>query len=398
MPAPLNTEALDRLLEPFAGAPQDILGVVLDACRYPSDLLDALRWSQQPEATRGPVKESWPPTVRLLAEQAPRTLDFLTHDLASTAALGSAYQNQPNEVWLAYGRVTSARQAQGQEPATDVASSQAPPLTASPAPPSEAPQQLPGPAAAPATEGMPSTQAPQAMVTAPPAASGPSTVGAALAGGVVGLGAGLLISELTHDNDGWGSGYGAPYVVPPPYLPFAGGGGAYNAARDLQQSRQAAARELQANRQGFADRSREDRHDFAAGQRQQRQAAEQQRQEQRQDARSDREAQRQGARGDQQTQRRQAQQSDGPHQTRAGGATERRAQATAGQLRARQASPAAQRATSVHPALRSSAPQRAWGPTQGMSGDRLAAARSRQPPAGFHGGGRGARGGHLGRR
>ena len=56
---------------------------------------------------------SWPPTVRVLAERAPRTLEFLTRDLANTSALGSAYQNQPNDVWLAYGRVT-ARQTQAE--------------------------------------------------------------------------------------------------------------------------------------------------------------------------------------------------------------------------------------------------------------------------------------------
>jgi hypothetical protein len=33
--APLTAVQLDRLLDPFAGAPQDVLAVVLDACRYP---------------------------------------------------------------------------------------------------------------------------------------------------------------------------------------------------------------------------------------------------------------------------------------------------------------------------------------------------------------------------
>ena len=66
-PPVLGPADLDRLIEPFAGAPQDTLGVVLDACRYPSNFLDAARWTQQPEGTRGAAKDSWPPTVRVLA-------------------------------------------------------------------------------------------------------------------------------------------------------------------------------------------------------------------------------------------------------------------------------------------------------------------------------------------
>src|SRR5918997_3967897 len=258
-PPPLGAEDLDRLLEPFAGAPQDTLGVVLDACRYPNDLLDAARWVEQPEGTRGAAKDSWPPTVRLLAEQAPRTLDFLTRDLASTSALGSAYQNQPNDVWLAYGRVTTrqarpqpprerAAEAGGADAKRSAAAGRAPaaPPAAAPRP---APSQQVAPSAATTLAAPPPQPAPQTVVVQPPASTGPSAAGAALAGGGVGLGAGLLISELAHDNDGWGRGYPPPYAVPPPYMPYAGGGGgAYNAPRDLQDSRISAARGLQADR------------------------------------------------------------------------------------------------------------------------------------------------------
>jgi hypothetical protein len=113
-PPLFGAEDLDRPVEPFAGAPQDTLGFVLDACRYPNDLLDATHWVEQSKETRVAAKDKWPPTVRLLAERAPRTLDFLTRDLAHTSALGSAYQNQPNDIWLAYGRLT-ARQARADE-------------------------------------------------------------------------------------------------------------------------------------------------------------------------------------------------------------------------------------------------------------------------------------------
>ena len=392
-PPLLGAGDLDRLVEPFAGAPQDMLGVVLDACRYPDDLLDAAHWVEQPNETRGAAKDKWPPTVRVLAERAPRTLDFLTRDLAHTSALGSAYQNQPNDVWLAYGRVT-ARQARADErqPAEAQAAAassagrprtDATPLVTPVAQPQPAASQqaAPGPAAAPTAP-----PASQVVVAQPPADPGPSAAGAAIVGGVVGLGAGLLISELANNNDDRGYGYRPPYAVPPPYMPYAAGGG-YNAARGLQDSRQAAARDLQSDRQSFAGADREDRQSFAAEQRRQRRAAESQRQ-----------AQRQTARAGRQTQRQQSAQSGAPARPDAAGA-HRREQATAGQARlGERGPPSAQRVASASPGLQGGAPRPGWGPAQGASGDRLATARARQPAEGSHGGGAGARGGHLGRR
>jgi hypothetical protein len=60
MPLLMNADGLNWGLEPFAGAPQDTLGVLLDAARYPNDLIEAARWSQQPEATRGPARPGSP--------------------------------------------------------------------------------------------------------------------------------------------------------------------------------------------------------------------------------------------------------------------------------------------------------------------------------------------------
>ena len=251
----LTPEQMDRLLEPFAGAPQDIPGIVLDACRYPSELLEAAQWSRQPEASRGPAKDSWPPTVRLLAERAPRTVDYLTQDIARTAALGSAYQTQPNDVWMAYGRVTAARMAEAAaapqapapaEPANPAAGPAAPP----PSDAGGAPQALrdeakaptappPATAAAPtvvAPEAVPATQPPVVVVNPAPTQvvttdTGTSSATSALVGGVVGFGAGLLVSELFDDDwNGPSYGWGAPaYRVPPPYAPY--GGARHDAAR-----------------------------------------------------------------------------------------------------------------------------------------------------------------------
>ncbi|MEN0076430.1 MAG: hypothetical protein AAGC69_18745, partial [Paracraurococcus sp.] len=192
--------------------------------------------------------------------------------------------------------------------------------------------------------------------------AGPSAAGAALAGGAIGLGAGLLISELAHDDDGWG--YPGAYGVPPPYMPYGGG----NAA-GLQANRIAVASNLQNNRVGAASNLQANRQNFEAAQRQQRQAATSQRQAQRQSAQAARQAQRQ--------------------QARPTGA-QRRAAATAGQHpwpgnAARRPRPGAS-----EPAFQGAMRHAGWGPTHGMS-DAMAASRARGPAGGFHGRGGGLR-------
>ncbi|WP_431267692.1 DUF3300 domain-containing protein [Dankookia sp. P2] len=226
----VTPEQLERLLEPFAGAPQDVLAVVLDACRYPTELVAAAQWAAKPVAERGPAEQAWPPPVRLLAEQAPRTLQYLTQDIASTAVLGDAFQNQPNDVWLAFGRVTLAVQAGAEQqpppadtgppppasqlPPADPARDNARPAASPPArPPAAEPvQAAPVPREAPPVvvetpPGSAVTTAPAApvtVVTTPAPVATVDPVGSALVGGMIGLGAGLLISELVHDDDHWG--------------------------------------------------------------------------------------------------------------------------------------------------------------------------------------------------
>jgi sulfatase-modifying factor enzyme 1/uncharacterized protein DUF3300 len=416
-PQPLGAERLDALLAPFAGAPQDVLGVVLDACRYPTELLEATQWARQPEATRGPIKETWPPTVRVLAERAPRTLEYLTQDMAMTAALGSAYQYQPNDVWMAYGRVTE-RQTQQPPPApqgADAALAASPPATATGGGPAPTPgRQAVEPARQPAdvtpaqmldvapayaspspAAGVPAAAPTQVVTTPAPADSGTSAAGAALVGGIVGLGAGLLISELADNNNdyrGPGYGYRPPFAVPPPYAPYGGSyaGGRYDAARTLQQDRLTAGRQMQANQQAYAAGRREDWQGFAAGQQQQREAATGQRQAGRQQATQTNQAARQGA-------------------TPAGSSTgaQRRSTATAGQTSAQV--PAAAQRPAAPQQVAARTPQRAsaqpaarapeWGPARGMSGG-AEVARSRGPgaAAGGRAGAAGAGGGRAGRR
>lgn len=345
----LTAAQLDALLEPYAGAPQEAVGLVLDAARYPADLMAASAWAAQPEADRGPVNDSWPPPVKVLAERAPRTLAYLTENMASTAALGAAYATQPNDVWLAYGRVT-ARAEEAARPAEQA------PQAAQQQPPAAQQQQQPAAEPAPAAAAPAPVAAAPATTTVVQTESGMSTTGTAIVAGAVGIGAGLLLGELFEDDDDdWGYGYGGGYYPPPPYYPG-----------------------------GSVDRG-----------------AAQERQEQRQEGRTERQEQRQDNRGDRQEQR-----PDRPStqpSDRQGAGAARRADATAGQraplgelggtprpaaATARPAAtqrPAATERPAVTPRTATqptrTAPQRqAFGPAAGVD-NRAAAQRSRSAPS-----------------
>jgi uncharacterized membrane protein YgcG len=437
----LTAGQLESLLEPFAGAPQDVLAVVLDACRYPTELVAATQWATKPADERGPAPQAWPPPVRLLAERAPRTLQYLTQDIASTAVLGAAFQNQPNDVWLAFGRVTLAAQAKAEQQAT-------PAEAGLPNPPSQPPPAVPArdsarptaaapPARPPAAEPVQAvpvpTEAPPVVVQAPPGSvvttqpAAPVTVvttpapvatvdpvGSALVGGIVGLGAGLLIAELVHDDDHWGApgyghGYRPPYAVPPPYAPY--GGARTDAARVMQEDRQAAARVRQEDRQASLDGRQQDRQANAADRRDsagersdQRSATRDDRQGGRQESgaarqatRDDRQGGRQEGRPDRQQQPGDAGRPRAEQRSAAGGAgPDRRASATAGQQRAdlgaRERPAAAQSRPSPQAARGAD-----WGPARGMSGG-AEVSRSRAPSGGFSAGARGGGGGGGGGR
>lgn len=380
--APLTDAEIERLVAPYAGAPPAALGVVFDASRYPADLGDAQAWLRQPEADRGPPKETWPPSVRRLAERAPQVVDHLTADIASTAALGAAYQNQPNQVWQAYGKATAQLQ-----------SAQEPP--AEPQPPAAgtalAPQPDPTASAAPAPAPAPTTTvivepAPVVVQQAPVTTSSGDTTSAVLTGGAIGLFGGLALASLFDDDDHWHGGY--PY--PAPY------GASYDDRRALQEDRQAAAGQRQQDRQAATADRQQQRQD-AVGQSPRPEPSAGQRAEQRPagaqspNAGVDRRA---AATGAQQPRQPAAPRAQQPAAQRPNAAPQRAAPmpqviAPTPQRAApapQRAAPAPQRAT---PTPQRAAPQRSagaeWGPTQGMSGG------GRTARSGGGGGGRGRR-------
>jgi len=100
---PLLTAAqLEALVRPLAGVPQQMLPAVLDATRYPADIMDA---QQSLSRTPPEIKPTWNTGVQFLARYAPDVLGVLSRDIGTTAALGEAYSRQPNDVLRAYGTV-----------------------------------------------------------------------------------------------------------------------------------------------------------------------------------------------------------------------------------------------------------------------------------------------------
>lgn len=389
---PLSDAQIERLVAPYAGAPPAALGVVFDASRYPADIADAKVWLDKPEADRGAPKETWPPSVRRLAERAPQVVDHLAADMASTSALGAAYQNQPNQVWQAYGKTTAQLQAnqdaqapppEAQPPDAGVTPT-APALQPAPSPPQPEPTAssaaAPPPSAPAPVPASPTTvivePAPVVVQQAPATTTSGDTTSAALTGGAIGLFGGLALASLfDDDDDDWHGGY--PY--PTPYGGYAGA--PYEDRKALQEDRQAAARQRQEDRQTAASDRQQQRQD-AAGLSSRPQPKSGERPAQRPSA-----VQTTGAGAD----RRAGGQTSSPGANRRAAATgqARPSQPAIQRPAAAPARPAAAPQRAVPTPQRAAPPQRAsgaeWGPTRGMSGG------GRSARGGGGGGGRGRR-------
>jgi Meckel syndrome type 1 protein len=318
---------LEQLVAPYAGVPSDALVVIFDAARFPSEITEAAGWLRKPEAERA-AQPGAQPSVRLLTREAPEVVAFLASNMAATAALGSAYQEQPDDLWKAYGETTLRLQAQqggAAPPSADAAalpdapssvSAAAPtegagrenlaaasPAAALPAPPADAaapgaqprpsePAAAPPPVVvtpAPAPAPIVVTPAPAPVVVTSPApatvvapvapttTSGGDTTTAALTGGAIGLVGGMALGALLNENrdDDWGHSYPAPYPYPRPYPPPAAGyysrppsgtyAGASPQADARQAQRQASAAQMQQSRQA-ATAERQQQRQAAAGQ------------------------------------------------------------------------------------------------------------------------------------
>jgi hypothetical protein len=92
-----------QLVAPIALYPDALVGQILTAATYPTQVVEAWRWLQQNSALKGNAladavnSQSWDPSVKALT-QLPAVLDNMNQNLSWTSALGDAYVNEPDDV------------------------------------------------------------------------------------------------------------------------------------------------------------------------------------------------------------------------------------------------------------------------------------------------------------
>ena len=99
----LTPEELDQLVAPIALYPDGLVAQILAAATYPTQVVEADRWTGQHPELKGETlaqsidQQSWDPSVKALA-QFPVVLAMLDNNLSWTSALGEAYEREPQQV------------------------------------------------------------------------------------------------------------------------------------------------------------------------------------------------------------------------------------------------------------------------------------------------------------
>jgi hypothetical protein len=98
-----SAQDLKQLVAPIALYPDALVGQVLAASTYPTQVVELDRWLQQNKNLTGSQlvaavdKEPWDPSVKGLS-QFPSVVHNMSQNLSWTSALGDAYFNDPNGV------------------------------------------------------------------------------------------------------------------------------------------------------------------------------------------------------------------------------------------------------------------------------------------------------------
>jgi len=110
----LNEEELEQLVGPVALYPDPLLGELLPAATYPSDVAAAAQFEQSYPNQAPDVLDAqpWEPSVRAIAHY-PDVLQMMGTHLDWTAALGSAFLNQQQDVLGAVQQLRAKAQATG---------------------------------------------------------------------------------------------------------------------------------------------------------------------------------------------------------------------------------------------------------------------------------------------
>jgi hypothetical protein len=98
-----SPDQLRELVAPIALYPDPLIGQILAAASYPSEVEEANQWMQQHQGLTGDAlakevdKQSWDPSVKALTA-FPAVLANMSQNLAWTAELGDAYVNQRQQL------------------------------------------------------------------------------------------------------------------------------------------------------------------------------------------------------------------------------------------------------------------------------------------------------------
>jgi uncharacterized membrane protein YgcG len=98
-----SADTLDQLVAPIALYPDALVGQILAAATYPTQIVEADRWMQQHTDLKGNAlaqavdQQSWDPSVKALA-QFPSVLEMMDKNLSWTSSLGDAYVNGQQNV------------------------------------------------------------------------------------------------------------------------------------------------------------------------------------------------------------------------------------------------------------------------------------------------------------
>jgi hypothetical protein len=115
---PETETQLDQLVAPIALYPDALVGQILAASTYPTQISEAQGWMQQHSNLKGDElaqevdKQSWDPSVKALT-QFPSVLANMQKNLSWTSALGDAYTNQQQAVFNAVQEMRQRAQQAG---------------------------------------------------------------------------------------------------------------------------------------------------------------------------------------------------------------------------------------------------------------------------------------------
>ncbi len=113
-----TTAELHQLVAPIALYPDSLVGQILAASQYPTQIVEAQRWVQNnsglssTQLAQGANSQSWDPSIKSLTA-FPKVLNNMNTNLSWTSALGEAYYSDPQGILQAVQVMRAQAQAAG---------------------------------------------------------------------------------------------------------------------------------------------------------------------------------------------------------------------------------------------------------------------------------------------